>query len=93
VERGNAEGYGFHEAHHPVVRHCDEWVGSRYQHASVLPVISAVIVSTINRATAQFIGSTTLGLALANLGVSSSRTNASGEIRLLILPPTNGMVR
>ena len=29
-----------------------------------------MIVSTINRAIAQFIGSTTLGLALANLGVS-----------------------
>jgi hypothetical protein len=39
----------FHGAHHPVVRHCDDWVGSRYQHASVLPVIGAVIVSTINR--------------------------------------------
>jgi hypothetical protein len=37
VERGNAEKYGFHEAHHPVVRHCDDWVGSRFQHALVFP--------------------------------------------------------
>jgi hypothetical protein len=61
VERGNAERYGFHEAHHPVVRHCDDWVGSRYRHASVLPVISAVI--------AQFIGTALHRYGLAYLGL------------------------